>query len=352
MKNIFISYRREDSEGFARGLFQSLVGAFGSDRVFMDVEAIRLGTDFVEAIEKSLLGCGALLVLIGKDWVSCTDAAGRRRLDDPRDFVRMEVAKALEHGVTVIPVMIKGAKEPAAENLPEVLRPIARLQSLELRHKRWSQDVDHLISELAKLLGLERLDRHGSVTPPPAPKPAKKKLGGRMLVGLAAVLGVAILIVAGNLLTSNNPAPPNKVQTDPQNQDRSDPAASPAPVSVSPTSENPVVVEPKKTVKTKPKAPQAINLNGMWVDDDGVNVQISHQGQEVVSQAYDPLTGLAVNAVWRISGRNVFFNWASNAGNQGTGEGTISADGAIVNYRYVDNVTGERDTGQLKRVTQ
>lgn len=351
MNNIFISYRREDSEGFARGLFQSLVGAFGSDRVFMDVEAIRLGTDFVEAIEKSLAGCGALLVLIGKDWVNCTDAAGRRRLDDPRDFVRMEVAKALEHGVTVIPVMIKGAKEPAAENLPDVLQPIARLQSLELRHERWNQDVDHLTSELAKLLGLERLDRLGSVPPPPAPKPAKK-LGGRILMGLAAVLGVAILIIAGNLLISKNPTSPDTVQLDPQNQDGSDPAASPAPVSVSPANENHVVVEPKNTAKMKPNPPQAINLNGMWVDDDGVNVQISHQGQEVVSQAYDPLTGLAVNAVWRISGRNVFFNWASNAGNQGTGEGTISADGAIVNYRYVDNVTGERDTGQLKRVTQ
>ena len=96
MNNIFISYRREDSEGFARGLFQSLVGAFGTDHVFMDVEDISLGSDFVKAIDKSLESCGALLVLIGPEWVSCTDSDGRPRLDNAQDFVRMEVAKALE----------------------------------------------------------------------------------------------------------------------------------------------------------------------------------------------------------------------------------------------------------------
>ena len=177
MKNIFISYRREDTEGFARGLFQSLEGAFGSDHVFMDVEAIGLGVDFVEAIDKSLASCGALLVLIGKDWVNCTDSAGRRRLDDPRDFVRMEVAKALEQDVRVIPVLVKGARMPAPEDLPESLRSVTRRQALELRHERWSQDVAHLASALEQMLGLTRLDRPAPSPPMPPPSASAQKIG-------------------------------------------------------------------------------------------------------------------------------------------------------------------------------
>ena len=297
MNNIFISYRREDSEGFSRGLFQSLVGAFGSNHVFMDVEAIGLGVDFVEAIDKSLASCGALLVLIGKDWVNCTDAAGRRRLDDPQDFVRMEVAKALEQKVRVIPVLVKGAKMPAPEELPEVLRSVTRRQALELRHESWNQDVAHLASDLSELLGLQRLDRQTAAPPPPPQEPARKS-GSRMVVGMAAAaVVVAILAIAGYSLISEKTVPPDVVQTDPQGQVVSDPGASPAPVSMLPSKENQVVVEPKTTAKPKPKAkpPKTINLTGMWVDDEGINVQISQQGNEVVSQAYNPLTGLAIN---------------------------------------------------------
>lgn len=88
----------------------------------------------------------------------------------------------------------------------------------------------------------------------------------------------------------------------------------------------------------------------MWVDDDGVNVQISYQGGQVVSQSYNPLTGLAINAVWRITGSNLAFNWISNAGNQGHGEGTIAADGNTVDYRYLDQMTGEQGYGRLYRI--
>lgn len=355
MNNIFISYRREDSEGFARGLFQSLVGAFGADHVFMDVEAIGLGADFVEAIDKSLAGCGALLVLIGKDWVNCTDSAGRRRLDDPQDFVRMEVAKALEQKVRVIPVLVKGANMPAPEELPEELRSVTRRQALELRHERWNQDVAHLDSALAELLGLQRLDQQASA-PPASPQMSAKKSGSRKVVGLAAVAVVAILAIAGYSLISEKPVSPVVVQPDLQDQAVSDPDASPAPVNISTSKSDKVAVEPKTTAKPKPK-PQpkphkTINLTGMWVDDEGINVQISHQGDEVVSQAYNPLTGLAINAVWRISGRHMAFNWVSNVGNQGYGEGTIAADGATVDYQFVDNVTGEQGYGRLYRKTQ
>ena len=347
MNNIFISYRREDSEGFARGLFQSLGGALGADHVFMDVEDIGLGVDFVEAIDKSLASCGALLVLIGKEWTNCTDATGRRRLDDPQDFVRMEVAKALEQQVRVIPVLVKGAKMPSPEELPEALRSLTRRQALELRHERWNQDVEQLASGLAEVLGLERMDRHQA--PPPPPPIAAKKSGSRMLMGLAAAVVVAVVAVGGFSLISQKPVPPEIVQSDRKDQFLPDPDASPAPVSISPPKEEKAIVPPKAAAK--PKQPKTIDLTGLWVDGEGVNVQISQQGDEVVSQAYNPLTGLAINAVWQISDRHIAFNWVSNAGNQGQGEGTIAADGATVDYRFVDNITGEQGYGRLYRIT-
>lgn len=176
-----------------------------------------------------------------------------------------------------------------------------------------------------------------------------------MATGLAAVaVVVAILAVAGYSLISEKPTPPVAVRPDPQDQGMPDPDASPATVSVSPSKENKGVAEPKTPAKPKykPKVQKTIDLTGMWVDDEGVNVQISQEDGEVVSQAYNPLTGLAVNAVWRVSGRQIAFNWMSNAGNQGHGEGTIAADGATVDYRFVDNVTGEQGYGRLSRVTQ
>jgi hypothetical protein len=359
MKNIFISYRREDTEGFARGLFQSLEGAFGSDHVFMDVEAIGLGVDFVEAIDKSLAGCGALLVLIGKDWVNCTDSAGRRRLDDPQDFVRMEVAKALEQNVRVIPVLVKGARMPAPEDLPESLRSVTRRQALELRHERWSQDVAHLASALEQMLGLTRLDRPAPSPPMPPSSAQPKKSGRGMAMGLGAVAVVVILAAAGYLLIPKSPAPPVVVNTESAVQPEADKGSSPTPVSIDPSEKGEVSgsedaaspqPEPKSTPQAMPRVQKTIDLTGMWVDHEGINVQISQQGNEVVSQAYNPLTGLSINAVWQVSGRRIAFNWASNAGNQGYGEGSIAPDGATVDYQFVDHVTGEQGYGRLFRL--
>jgi hypothetical protein len=349
MNNIFISYRREDTEGFARGLFQSLVGAVGADHVFMDVEAISLITDFVEAIDKSLANCVALLVLIGKDWLDCTDAAGNRRPDDHQDFVRMEVARAFEKGVPVIPVLVKNAKMPTPASLPDMLQPLSRRQALELRHERWSQDVNHLVSSLADLLGLDRMDRPAAQPSPPVKTP--RQSGNRMVLGLAAVV-VAIVAVVGYVLVTGTPTSRPKVQPEIEKQAAQDPEASPKPVSISPSKEDKVATAPKPKAKPAPKPPQTLNLSGVWVDADGVNVQIAQQGNELMSQSYNPQTGMAISAVWQISGRQVSFDWTSNMGNQGVGEGTIASDGNTIDYRYVDHYTGEQGYSRLFRVAR
>ena len=131
MRAIFISYRREDTEGQAGRLFDDLVEQFGKDSVFMDVAGIEPGRDFRRAIDEQVSSCGVLLALIGKSWLDAKDESGRRRLDDAMDFVRLETGSALKRDIPVIPVLVRGASMPRADQLPRIWRtlPIATRSS-------------------------------------------------------------------------------------------------------------------------------------------------------------------------------------------------------------------------------
>jgi hypothetical protein len=152
MQGIFISYRREDSAGHAGRLFDRLRAHFGREMVFMDVEGIEAGVDFVETIEQAVGGCDVLLAVIGRGWLDCRDSQGNRRLDDPQDFIRLETAAALARKVRVIPVLVEGARLPEAESLPTELRALVRRQAVELRDSRWEDDVQALVGVLQRLL--------------------------------------------------------------------------------------------------------------------------------------------------------------------------------------------------------
>jgi len=108
MARVLISYRREDTAGHAGHLYDILVEHFGSAQVFRDVDTIAPGDDFVEIIEKSIGTADVLVALIGREWLSAANPDGRRRLDDPDDFVRLELGKALERNVRVVPVLVQG----------------------------------------------------------------------------------------------------------------------------------------------------------------------------------------------------------------------------------------------------
>ena len=114
MGGIFISYRREDSAGHAGRIYDRLRERFGRDRVFM--------VDFVEAIDRAVGSCDVLLVIIGSKWLSCTDAAEKRRLDDPKDFIRLETATALKRGIRVVPVLVQKVAMPTEGDLPDDLK--------------------------------------------------------------------------------------------------------------------------------------------------------------------------------------------------------------------------------------
>ena len=145
---IFISYRRDDSEGEAGRLFDDLTRAFGNDAVFMDVTGIKPGVDFREVIEDNVAVCGVFLAIVGPVWATIANKDGVRRLDDPRDFVALELSSALGRKVPVIPVLVHNAKMPTADLLPEHLKAFSYRNSVELSHTRWSSDVQLLIQAL------------------------------------------------------------------------------------------------------------------------------------------------------------------------------------------------------------
>ena len=151
MAHIFLSYRRDDSVGFAGRLADALEAEFGVGSVFRDVDDIQPGEDFAQAIQSQLRESGAVLVMIGPLWLKA-DADGRRRLDDPDDFVRQEIEAALGLGKPLIPLLVGGAKMPATDDLPPSLAALARRQAVVLSDVRWRGDLVQLMASLRVLL--------------------------------------------------------------------------------------------------------------------------------------------------------------------------------------------------------
>ncbi|MEQ1696717.1 MAG: TIR domain-containing protein [Hyphomicrobiaceae bacterium] len=151
---VFVSYRRSDSQHATGRLRTRLVPRHFSDpEVFMDVSDIDKGVDFVEKLNGQLECCQVALVVIGKTWLTATNANGQRRIDDPGDFVASEVAAFMMRGIPVIPVLVDEAKMPSAAELPERLKHLASRNATFLVHERFEQDADALAREVKRLVG-------------------------------------------------------------------------------------------------------------------------------------------------------------------------------------------------------
>lgn len=149
---IFISYRREDAAGDAGRLADHVQRRFGAARVFLDIDTIEPGTDFVRVLRESLQNTAVVLVVIGPRWTSLRTADGLRRLDDPADFVRMEVEAALGRDIPVVPVLVQGATVPRKEDLPASLAPLVTRQMVALDHAEFHDDAERLCDRLAKVI--------------------------------------------------------------------------------------------------------------------------------------------------------------------------------------------------------
>jgi TIR domain-containing protein len=177
-QRIFISYRRDDSRGYAGRLQGDLSRRYTEEHVFRDIE-IPPGADFGEYITSLVDRCNVVLAIIGPGWLDARDREGERRLDDPQDWVRLEIERALARdGVEVIPVLVDGARLPPREELPESMLALRRRNAFELSDRRWDYDVEQLGTHLDRLLrGTSALHVRpagvaSSPTPAPVPEPA------------------------------------------------------------------------------------------------------------------------------------------------------------------------------------
>ena len=176
---IFINYRRDDSIGMAGRLHDRLAQTFGRDKLFMDVDHIPAGADFVAHLNNQVAECDVVLAIIGPNWLRAKDKAGQRRLHQPDDFVAIEIAAALARDTLVIPVLVDAARMPKESDLPDTLKPLARRQAVEVRHAHFGHDAEALIARMRKALGEE------------AAGP------GRWSVPLVAVAAATLLLLVG-----------------------------------------------------------------------------------------------------------------------------------------------------------
>jgi hypothetical protein len=149
---IFISYRRDDSAGYARAIYNQLVKYFSEDRIFMDAETIEPGLEFDKAIQLALDHCDIFLAIIGKHWLGKLEE-NNMRINDPNDFVRAEISIALSRDIRVIPILLDGTPMPDEKLLPEPLIPLVRRHAFEINSSRFNFDLDRLIKIICKALG-------------------------------------------------------------------------------------------------------------------------------------------------------------------------------------------------------
>lgn len=202
-RDIFVSYRREDSAGEAGRLFDDLVREFGEESVFMDVDGIGPGMDFRKAIEENVSSCGVFLAVIGPEWETIADAQGAKRLENANDFVRLEIATALARNIAVIPVLVHGARMPRPEALPENLKDFAYRNSVEISHGHWNSDVALLLKALTQYVSTTRATAtepvHATLPvqlPPPVSHGTDAGAKGSKLPLLLGV-GAAVVVVLG-----------------------------------------------------------------------------------------------------------------------------------------------------------
>jgi TIR domain len=147
---VFISYRREDAAGHAGRVHDRLEREFGANLLFMDVDAIPLGVNFIKVLRERVAECDVLLALIGPNWLNVRDEEGNRRLDSPEDFLRIEIATALQRDIPVIPILLDGARMPKASQLPKDLEELSVRNGVDVRHGSFHNDMDRVIRGLQK----------------------------------------------------------------------------------------------------------------------------------------------------------------------------------------------------------
>src|SRR5687767_3853363 len=284
-KNIFISYRVNDTAGETGRLVDSLKQYFYEDQIFVDIDKIEPGVDFTEAIAKSLESCDVMLAIIGPGWQGINAANNSSRINNPNDWVRLEISTALKRNIRVVPVLVDGAELPTTEQLPEDLQPLLRRQAYEISNKRWRYDTEELIRFLVKSVGI--LPKY------PDPEPVKQQSSWWGKNYPWVILGGLLFIIIGIVANRD------------EGRKEPDPVYKNDPIINNPPVDDP---QPETTIEA------AHLVGGTWYDANGLYYLIISQNSNILSVAS-----------------------YSNAGLQtGQGNGTINGDNVMINI----NVTG------------
>jgi hypothetical protein len=344
---IFLSYRREDTSGYAGRLFDHLKRHFGKDRVFMDISNIEPGVDFVESIEKALGSCDAFLVLIGKNWLDCRNTSGERRLDNPDDFIRIETSTALKRDVRVFPILVKGAEMPSSKDLPEDMVSLARRNAQELSDQRWDFDCNQLLQVLETIVGPpyvpepspEKKDDNKFVPPPP--KKNTWLIGGLAIAGI-----VGALLLASMLEESQDNGGYIQPQPEPARQD---PVAKQQPLMgrsqiEEPQRDRPEVIQPPPVrPEPEPVQPQTmpVSVTGSWQGSDGMIYMVEQSGD------YIEVYGLNDFGVVMMTGEGGFidsgtlgFEYDLMDGTYGESTLEVAPNGQLMSGTFTNHGTG------------
>jgi hypothetical protein len=209
MSEIFISYRRIDSQNITERIHDRLKATFGDDNVFKDVGDIPPGKDYRGVLHEKTSSCDVMLVIIGKQWLTVQDLQGKRRLDDPNDWVRFEVEAGLQRGIPIIPVLVDNADMPGADDLPIDLRELAFRQAVKVRYDPdFDRDMEALITILEAHSQNPSTNQPPSVQVPPPEKPGCLQ----MLLSKEAIVIALITVICGGVFSVLTATFPSLIQ--------------------------------------------------------------------------------------------------------------------------------------------
>jgi hypothetical protein len=258
-KNVFISYRVQDTSGETGRLVDALKSHFEEDQIFMDIDKIEPGVDFTEVISRSLDICDVMLAIIGPNWQG-RDSNGLSRIKKPDDWVRIELSTALKRNIRVVPVLVDGATLPAVTEFPEDLEGLSRRQTYEISNKRWRYDTEQLIDFLQHNIGVRPKGRTSQPLSQPVVQPAGKpgmNIWLKVVLGIFAFIG--LLGVIGLII-----GPEKKPETQPQNLTGT------------------TTVQPANNQNVASQ----INVTGNWIDPEGGIVNLQQSGNKLTVQIF------------------------------------------------------------------
>jgi hypothetical protein len=340
MPAIYISYRKEDTQGAAAHLYKNLTEAFGRQAVFMDVAGSQPGRDVRDVVDDHLVSCAAMLVIIGKDWVGARDESGQRLLDNPSDPVRIETAAALTQDLPVIPVLVQGAGMLQPADLPPDLADLAFRNPVTLLQSQWGSDVETLVTLLQSLVRGQATgsptDVAGAAVDPPRepPRPAARVARPQPVGGLpwrtmlAATVAIIVMAAGVYAFMASRPRPVDKANSAPTPAVAIVKAPAPAAAPVSVPSPKPGASA--TAVPAPAPAPKAGNDRAKTVTDQKPPPPAK---AEAVIAAAAPASAVARDAVPREAAPSPvsagartlgFQKWTLNSGGCGAGALTVT----------------------------